>query len=38
MDSGSLAGQNTDAGEHEEGHRITQYGIGLMINIKVPTS
>lgn len=38
MDGSYRAGQNTDAGEHEEGHRITQYGIGLMINLNVPTS
>ncbi|WP_282774617.1 type III-A CRISPR-associated RAMP protein Csm4 [Phaeodactylibacter xiamenensis] len=37
-DDKGIAGTNTDAGEHEEGHRITQYGIGLMINLNVPTS
>lgn len=38
LNDNGIAGTNTDAGEHEEGHRITQYGIGLMINLKVPTS
>ena len=31
-------GKNAYGGEHETGHSIIQYGIGFMINVKVPTS
>lgn len=33
--SGPRLGQNADGGTHEEGHPITQYGFGFMINLNI---
>ncbi|MCB9349574.1 MAG: hypothetical protein H6573_18965 [Lewinellaceae bacterium] len=30
-------GRNAYAGEHEQGHSITQYYHGFMIKVKIPT-